>query len=213
MSDQHALAGAADGPYFFLSYARTPRSGPFDDVDPNRWVTKLFSDICADIIQLSPMSGRPGFMDLQLRTGEPWPEVGTALATCRVFVPLYSPRYFHNPVCGKEWATFFQRDSPGSQLTQAIVPALWVPIASGELPPSASQVGLPDAKLGVHYREHGFYGLMKLSRFRDHYRRAVFGLAQTILEAGTRNMVRAGKPSDYLSAGNAFDRLDGPRMI
>src|SRR5215831_11319808 len=83
-------------PYFFLSYARTPRQDPSDPSDPDRWVHKLYRDLCEHILNLTnAQPGSAGFMDRETRPGDEWPrELAQALATCRVFVPLYSPRYF-----------------------------------------------------------------------------------------------------------------------
>jgi hypothetical protein len=50
-------------------------------------------------------------MNRELRQGQgqghewPW-RLSNALATCSVFVPLYSRRYFKSEHCGKEWFAF-----------------------------------------------------------------------------------------------------------
>ena len=85
------------GPYFFLSYPHTPKFVDRDEEDPDTWAAKLYKDLCGHLFQLSslPLADRIGFMDRELRPGHEWPlEMARALATCRVFVPLYSPRYF-----------------------------------------------------------------------------------------------------------------------
>ncbi|NEE46574.1 TIR domain-containing protein, partial [Streptomyces sp. SID8455] len=57
-----------------------------------------------------PAGASAGFMDREIRSGEGWSErLGETLATCRVFVPLFSPRYFASEMCGKEWHAFEQR--------------------------------------------------------------------------------------------------------
>lgn len=179
---------AGSAPYFFLSYARIPRTGPDDDIDPNRWVTKLFSDLCHEVAQLTTVSvgtrSPLGFMDVEPRTGDPWPlRLETALATCRVFVPLYSRRYFSGQEYAREWASFVSRESPHGEPRQAIVPALWVPVPSEETPLPAKGVSMPGTEIR-HYAEHGFYGLIKLHKFRDHYKQAVFTVARRIVEVG-----------------------------
>ena len=45
-------------PYFFLSYARTPKRDPGDKSDPDRWVYKLYKDLCDEILQMT--DARPG---------------------------------------------------------------------------------------------------------------------------------------------------------
>ena len=98
-------------PYFFLSYARTPRRDPGDKEDPDRWVHKLYKDLCDAILQMTDaLPEEAGFMDRENRLGAEWsPELTTALAACRVFVPLYSRRYFESDNCGKEWFAFARR--------------------------------------------------------------------------------------------------------
>ena len=101
-------SGRDDRPYFFLSYARTPKRDPADRDDPDRWVYKLYKDLCAEILQMT--DARPeeaGFMDRENQIGALWsPELTSALARCRVFVPLYSRRYFESDNCGREWFAF-----------------------------------------------------------------------------------------------------------
>ena len=52
-----------------------------------------------------------GFMDRENSLGTEWsPELISALARCRVFVPLYSRRYFESDNCGREWFAFARRE-------------------------------------------------------------------------------------------------------
>ncbi|MFK8908249.1 TIR-like protein FxsC, partial [Streptomyces sp. YS-3] len=132
--------GAARGggheprPYFFLSYAHTPKNDPRDK-DPDLWVRRFFRDLSAHVMQLTALpAGVPaGFMDQHVRPGEDWQEqITEALALCRVFVPLYSPRYFLSEQCGREWFAFAGREALHQSRSEhhappAIVPALWLP--------------------------------------------------------------------------------------
>ena len=106
------VSGRDDRPYFFLSYARTPKRDPSDRDDPDRWVYRLYKDLCSAILQMT--DARPeeaGFMDRENKIGSQWsPELTTALARCRVFVPLYSRRYFESDNCGREWFAFARRE-------------------------------------------------------------------------------------------------------
>ncbi|WP_406435679.1 TIR-like protein FxsC [Streptomyces sp. NBC_00631] len=118
-------------PYFFLSYAHTPQWSP-DSGDPDHWVRVLFNDLCSHIMALTDLpAGCPaGFMDREMRSGEGWPEkLSENLAACRVFVPLFSPRYFSSEMCGREWYAFHERmlnaRTTGTATASAIVPALW----------------------------------------------------------------------------------------
>jgi FxsC-like protein len=125
--------GAA--PYFFLSYAHTPKHDPTDPDDPDAWVWTLYTDLCRHIMALTdlPNGARPGFMDRELRLGNIWPAaLSDALATCRVFVPLYSHRYFESEQCGREWYAFSRRvldaETKAARRAEAIIPAIWVPV-------------------------------------------------------------------------------------
>ena len=54
--DERRASGAAGQhirPYFFLSYARTPKRDPADKENPDRWVQKLYKDLCNEILQMT----------------------------------------------------------------------------------------------------------------------------------------------------------------
>jgi FxsC-like protein len=204
--------GSSDKPYFFLSYAHTPRNDP-SDPDPDLWVAKLYNDLCAHVLQMTtlPAGVRAGFMDRGMNLGEGWQEsLAEALAHCRVFVPLYSPRYFRSEECGKEWYAFSQRaanhwalyDSPMG----AIVPALWVPVPPNDLPGPAKQLQFNHADFGVDYAAEGFYGLIKLSYLKHEYERAVYRLAQRIVRVveETKDTRNTGRQVDYRTLPSAF---------
>jgi FxsC-like protein len=215
MSPTPSFLDEVDRPYFFLSYARIPRTRP-DESDPNLWVAKLFNDLCVHVMQLSylPGGGRPGFMDRAVHPGGQWPaELSAALANCRVFVPLYSARYFHSDLCGREWAAFLQREAPQREAVRAIVPAIWAPVDSAELPAPAQEIQSVDAGMGGRYLENGFYGLIKLTKYRQHYSRAVFELAKRIVEIGEQVDVPVGAPVDYQSIQSAFESVDPQPVV
>jgi FxsC-like protein len=203
-------------PYFFLSYAHTPRHDQGEVDDPDYWVTQLFGDLCRKLREILdlPQGVRPGFMDRELRPGKEWPPaLAGALAACRVFVPLYSRRYFTSVHCGKEWSVFARRmegyQGKAEDRTRFIVPALWVPVR-GPFPEKAVQY--QPAGFSETYADLGFYGVMKLTRYRHEYENAVGLLAKQIVEASTGT--RAGKPlppgpvESYLQVENAFDEAD-----
>jgi FxsC-like protein len=202
-------------PYFFLSYARTPKRDPTDKDDPDRWVYKLYQDLRAAILQMtSARSEEAGFMDRENRLGVEWPpELTNALATCRVFVPLYSQRYFESDNCGKEWFAFARRgvnhNAQGHQAVNAIVPALWTKLDQDRLPDVAQSIHYNHAELGPRYSIEGFYGIMKLQQYRSDYQRAVHRLAQRIVEVADEAALNAEKPADYQSLPSAF----GPASI
>ncbi|MGW0854706.1 TIR-like protein FxsC [Streptomyces sp. NPDC002690] len=173
-------------PYFFLSYARTPRYG---GGEPDIWVERLFADLCGHVMAMTglPAGTSPGFMDRQTRPGEIWPpdRLGEMLADCRVFVPLISPRYVASEMCGKEWHAFEQRTihhrARSNQPVEAIVPALWVPVEFGQLPRVVERLQFAHRDFGERYVTDGLFGLIKLRLFAEEYERAVYELAKRIV--------------------------------
>jgi FxsC-like protein len=125
-----------------------------------------------------------------------------------VFVPLYSRRYFQSEQCGKEWSAFSRRlrayEARGGGCPPAIVPALWGPVEPEELPSAARSVDVDHAGLGEVYAQRGFYGIMKLSRYRAEYEHAVLGLARRIVDAAEHSPVEPDPGVDYDSLPNAF---------
>lgn len=200
-------------PYFFLSYAHTPKNHP-KDKDPNVWVERFYRDLCAHVLQLTSLpAGVPaGFMDQQMQPGEGWQErLSEALAYCRVFVPLYSPRYFLSEQCGREWYAFSSRAvhhqaaQYNSTPMTGIVPALWVPVPPKQLPQPAERLQFNHATFGDDYAGEGFYGLIKLRYLRDQYERAVYLLAKRIVKVAEEIRMAEGHPhQDYLAVPSAF---------
>src|SRR5215470_12163223 len=145
MTPDRDSGSAGEMPYFFLSYARTPKHDPNARNDPDEWVYRLYSDLCTDILALTSCGPESaGFMDRETRPGTVWPDrLAEALATCRVFVPLYSPRYFEREHCGREWFAFTRRmltqRARDERAVEAIVPALWVPVDHDQLPDVAKR--------------------------------------------------------------------------
>lgn len=206
------------GPYFFLSYAHTPKHDPNDPYDPDHWVEKLFTDLCEHVMGMSGLGhgAKPGFMDRELYSGSHWPtRLAESIATCKVFVPLYSRRYFDSDQCGKEWTAFSQRilhhRARGWVNTETIVPAIWVPVPSHSLPEVAQDIHFGQPGLGPQYVEHGFYGIMKLRQFRKAYETAVYNLARRIVEVGHEANLPSVDPADYKSLESAFGPHDPRR--
>jgi FxsC-like protein len=204
-------------PYFFLSYARTPRRDPGDKEDPDRWVHKLYKDLCDAILQMTDvLPEEAGFMDRENRLGAEWsPELTTALAACRVFVPLYSRRYFESDNCGKEWFAFARREvnhrAQGRRVVSAIVPALWTRLDRDRIPEVAQSLQYDHPDLGERYCTEGFYGIMKLRNYRSDYNRAVYRLAERIVAIGDESVAQADdqfiremRRKDFESLQSAF---------
>jgi FxsC-like protein len=218
------MISGRDRPYFFLSYARTPKRDPSDREDPDRWVYKLYKDLCAAILQMT--DARPeeaGLMDRENKLGTEWsPELTSALGRCRVFVPLYSRRYFESNNCGREWFAFARREitqrARGRQTVDAIVPALWTRIDRDKLPNVAQSLQFDHNFLGDRYCAEGFYGIMKLQNYRADYQRAVHRLAQRIISVGDESLAVADESviqgmtqADFESLPSAFGPASASR--
>jgi len=157
-----------------------------------------------------------GFMDRENKIGTAWsPELIASLARCRVFVPLYSRRYFESDNCGREWFAFARREitrkAQGGQVADAIVPALWTRLDRDKLPPVAQSVQFDHNFLGERYCAEGFYGIIKLQNYRTDYQRAVHRLAERIIAIGDQSATDADEtagrqmtPSDFDSLPSAF---------
>ncbi|MFI8105709.1 TIR-like protein FxsC [Streptomyces sp. NPDC086023] len=201
---------SAAQPYFFLSYAHTPRYGA-GGPDPDMWVERLFRDLCGHVMALTDLpAGSPaGFMDREMRAGEGWSErLGAALASCLVFVPLFSPRYFASEMCGKEWYAFAQRairhGALSNEPTEAIVPALWVPVPPDQLPGPAERLQFNHNTFGDRYVTDGLYGLIKLRSYAEQYERAVYELAKRIVRVAETVRLQSSRPVDYRLVPSAF---------
>jgi FxsC-like protein len=181
-----------DGPFFFLSYAHSRRQDGPDPDDPDQLIGRLFKDLCDHISDdTGRLASSVGFMDRELQPGNEWPwHLSRNLATCRVFVPMYSRRYFQSEHCGKEWAAFRDRARNGSAQAsghvEAILPALWRPVPHQALPEAAGEIHFNPGEIGQIYAEYGFYGIMKLTRFSEEYEWVVYDLAERILRVAER---------------------------
>jgi FxsC-like protein len=199
-------SGDTLAPFFFLSYAHT--------LNP-KWVEKLYDDICNELIERTawPLQAA-GFMDRQvIPHGGDWrDEVAGALATCRVFVPLYSPRYFTRAECGIEWNAFSQRildhRAREPSTPHPIVPALWTPVRDSDLPEVIRAVHANHGDFGEDYAREGLFTLIKNKLYRQSYVTAVQRLAQAIIKAAEVPL-RPCSPSDLGQRNSAFESTDG----
>ena len=208
MGSEREAAPVGDVPYFFLSYARTPRHDRNASTDPNRWVHQLYNDLSDEVMQITK-SRIAGFMDREIRVGMQWSkELTTALSTCKVFVPLYSPRYFVSENCGKEWLAFSRRvldqQARRPETGMAIVPALWVPVDEESLPNVAQKIQFDHYELGERYGADGFYGIMKITRYQDDYTLAVQALARRIVDVAKKTAIEPGPQADFETSESAF---------
>lgn len=216
------MVDAQRRPYFFLSYARTPKHDPGERDDPDRWVHKLYRDLCAEILQMTSCEPEEaGFMDRENELGAEWSrKLLGALSSCRVFVPLYSPRYFESDNCGREWLAFARRElnhrARADQPVSAIVPALWTTMTRDLIPEVAQHIQYDHVDLGQRYLAEGFYGIMKLSSYRHDYQRAVHWLARRIIEVAEATNVRPDEPDLAIPFGTlekSFGRTSARRTV
>ncbi|GAA0593550.1 hypothetical protein GCM10010394_23610 [Streptomyces crystallinus] len=185
------------------------------------WVERLFRDLCGHVMALTdlPADAPPGFMDREIRFGDGWSErLSGALASCRVFVPLFSPRYFASETCGREWYAFAQRAiqhrGHTNRPVEAIVPALWVPVPPDQLPGPAERLQFNHRALGDRYVTDGLYGLIKLRIFAEEYERAVYELAKRIVRVADETQIAPGRHLDYRTAPSAFGAASpAPRRL
>ncbi|WP_052069514.1 TIR-like protein FxsC [Streptacidiphilus albus] len=210
-----------DRPYFFLSYAHTPVYGAAGEPDPDIWVDKFFNDLRRLIVHFGDLPSTPeiGFMDRQMRPGEPWPDVlSDALARCRVFVPLYSPRYFRSVNCGQEWYAFERRPvylrKADANLTSGVVPVLWIPQDVDSLPEVASRLQYKHPGLGRGYADEGLFALLKFGYLHEAYEMALYGIAKRIVEVAKQAMIPIDtEQQDYPSLPSAFETQDKGREL
>ncbi|MBO3752246.1 TIR domain-containing protein [Streptosporangiaceae bacterium NEAU-GS5] len=199
-------------PYFFFSYAHLPAADGI--TDPNIWVGKLFHTVREHVISLIHVSpDEAGYMDRESMIGDYWPEQASKnLSTCRVFVPLYSRGYFESEYCGKEWAAFLGR-AQGYGVPRAIVPALWVPPGQLTLPAAAADIQFNHADINARYADEGFYGIIKLSKYRRQFEEAAFALAKQIIEIAEKAPMPERAIPDYRSVPSAFDHSRPDRPV
>jgi hypothetical protein len=164
--------------YFFLSYAR----GTDDAL-----VQQFYHDLCDELRRRTGAAAgeQVGFLDTRIGIGVRWSAaLQRALASCQVFLPLYSPRYFRRPNCAMEWAFFTERlrrngGRAGAE-PSSIVPVTWVPLR--ELPPAAAAINYHDDAFGVEYARKGLYGIIRVRRLEDDYYEFLSELAARIIE-------------------------------
>ncbi|MDH6133966.1 FxsC-like protein [Kitasatospora sp. MAA4] len=198
---------ASAKPHFFLSYAHMPAVG---SRNPNLRVARFYQDLCEAVLQLTPLptADPVGFMDETMHQGDNWAAmISDALATCRVFVPLYHPRLFRSVPCGQEWYTFAQRSTGapgGPALNSAIVPVLWVGMREETLPAVAGAVQFKHSSFPQEYVEDGLYALMAQRHHREKYEQVVYKLARRIVEVALETVVPVVEPVDFTTNPSAF---------
>lgn len=183
---------ASDAPYFLISYSHAPGNGVGSQRAPETWVMTFYADLCRAVEELAavPPGTRVGILGRAVWFADDWraglPE---ALGSCRVLVPLYSPRYFQSAACGKEWQAFALRTaSPPAQAGQApaIVPVMWDFMTPGSLPGVVRAVPVEFGGIDS-YARLGLEGIMKLASRHDDYDAVVRQVARRVVAAAARS--------------------------
>lgn len=197
-------------PYFFFSYARAD-----DDGHLNRFYRDLREAVRS---RTGLRADEIGFRDqANLPVGVTWTsELGTALATARVFVALCSPSYFASDTCGREWQMFSelarQRQARGGTVPVNLLPIVWIP--STNMPEIASRVQHSHEELGKLYMREGLQFLARLKRYRDEYHLFVTRLAERIVAVGGSSNPRMPPQVPALEdVANAFATDTPPTVI
>ncbi|MEU0031136.1 FxsC protein [Streptomyces sp. NPDC006335] len=207
-------------PVFFLSHARTPGSRVFGP-DPDRPVFEFFDDLSRAVARvLDVPQVAAGFVE---RAGATLAESQRALATCQVFVPLYSPRYFTDPVCGRQWAAFRRR--AGAGFPGSVVPVLWtprraaaalplavldVPVELGPPEPHEASSAAADEK--ERYEDGGIYQLLDVDEDGQVYRRILERLARRVAVAARTSPAPPVHAGEVVAVADAF-AVPPPRPV
>jgi hypothetical protein len=180
--------------WFYLSYVRSDNEGPY--------LQKFYRDLAAEVSALAatPLE-ESGFFDQEKpQFGDSWPDTTRdALASARVLVPLFSPRYFMSEYATKEFQIFNSRVErytdtlpTGQARPQLIMPVLWVPARSQEVLPEPFQLlQYNPSSLGEAYAHEGLLYILKLRRYANDYQRFLRAFADRLVaEAGRHALPR-----------------------
>ncbi|MDG5806542.1 TIR-like protein FxsC [Streptomyces ossamyceticus] len=195
-----------------MSYARTPYYGARGKKDSSDLaVGEFYALLCSNVMQLTDHDGEepPGFLNQRMDTGVDWENrIKHALATCRVFVPIYNTRYFTREWCGKEWDAFARRQEEQLRTRaytgNAIIPVLWVGEQYLTMPPVAAKVQYAIPNLGKPYLQAGLYGLRQAGR-RNLYRSSVWSLAEMIVKVAQQTSLAPCDVELFEDLRNVFE--------
>jgi FxsC-like protein len=183
--------------FFFFSYAR-------NDAE-DKYLRKFYNELTIEIAgRLGSKANDIGFLDINLPPGTVWAEgTARAIASCKVFIPAYSPSFFKSNYCGKEWHCFQRRLEDCGASTELILPVWWLPPE----PHLASTVEhIQDFRdgHGNAYRDRGLRFLRQLKHNRADYQKFLAKFAEQAVAAATRNPLSDGNTPDLRQSPNAF---------
>ncbi len=173
---------------FFLSYSSKDRiqtDRESTTTNPKDLVRTFFDDLDQQMKLLGYADG--GFFDKKGLEADWRQDMRLALASSRILVPLYSPLYFQNAYCGKEWEVFNQRFHENKRLVYpdvgnptVILPVCWrAPVV---LPADVSRYQIQYEGFVQGYdADHGLEYLMSRERYRDAYQDFLFTFSRKLL--------------------------------
>lgn len=195
--------------YFFHSYAQLPGFAAGLRA-PDERQEEFHRLLCQFVLQLTTHDGTTpvGFLDRRMPLGGEWEKhLKEALATCRVFMPVYSPRYFASHWCGIEFDAFIRRQADHHRseryTVSAIVPVLWTSPGRIALPEVVQPFQYHSLDLGEDYRSMGLLGLMEAGKWRV-YRRTVWRLAERIVDVATAARLKPCDVTLFDTLSNVF---------
>ncbi|MFI7521358.1 TIR-like protein FxsC [Micromonospora globbae] len=192
---------------FFLSYCGDDGRGGL--------VREFYEDLRDEIRRRTTEPEEEiGFEYGGMREGTLWRStVADGLGTCRVFVPLYSPRYFRTRFCGQEWGIFAERqrlyEQQRGNAPELIIPVLWEDVFAngpGRIPKIAEDIWSRSDGLGGSYPTLGLRKLVQLrTRYRSEYQDVVDRLAGAIISAAEQyELPSSAAPIDFDTASDVF---------
>ncbi|MDT7841907.1 TIR-like protein FxsC [Streptomyces justiciae] len=197
-------------PYGFLSYGRTP-AVPETDRSSDDPLSRFHAKLTEDLMELTDLDAKvPAvYLDQRIPLGSTWEEeLKERLSRCQVFVPLLSRRLFTSEWCALEWECFQRRQQlqreRGAFIRNAVVPVLWSPLRSGDIPPPYSEVQYTHQDLHPKYLELGLRGL-QISGNHGTFRKVVYQLALKIVDVAVSSRLEPCEPSEF---DDLFDAMN-----
>ena len=184
-------------PFFFFSYARNDAQ--------DAYLRKFFDELTVEVsVRLGIDPSAAGFIDTNMPPGSPWAEAtAQALATCKVFIPVYSPSFFQSSYCGREWHCFSQRLADSESSSELILPVWWLP-SGANFPACAESIQDPRDGYSDAFRNYGLRFLRQLKRNRSDYQRFLTTFAAQAIEAAERHQLLDGQILDLCQSPDAF---------
>lgn len=193
--------------WFFLSHSHW---------DQDEWLERFYEELVAEVRRQKQLSDKVvGFFRKDKKEPtEDWDRASAeALKTAKVFLWLYSQKYFCSKYCGKEWKVFRSRHEGPGLPPPLMIPVYWDPPEKlpTALPRAIEEIDYQKEQFGASYAKHGLRCLMKLeNKYRGEYRNFLEKLAKQIIESAEKH------PLPELSTVPPFQEVtsafDGPWM-